>query len=689
MKINNIDIKDYNAELIDRVISTTRINSHTDWMDEAAEGIVLRQAYDWRTITLTFVVKENHDEDNAYRRVSALTEALKDCTIRFDDINLDFRCVLDGTTQPERLQNGVFRVVFSLKNDWGRGDKITKEWIIDHAAGKMIKVNFVRNWVTTMEGYTACFNENEQQEQLGSEEIYVDLSLVEQLAERNTSWSGFFLELGIPVNKYKQPNELNGFLDIDTAYSAEGAKHVLDNRNTFTIYYNRYHKDGYPDFPGPKTYPSLVWQTGNQNNYYFSCGVGTGWNVQDISVVVTGRWYQASAANLGSMFGAYSDNYGLTLKGSTAYYDMMGKSYAHTVINEEGSSTGNGIAIGTLEDLASLPLREYAIKSSKEGASPVAGYVDCIFNGVTLTRYDCANAVLTQDITIGIGHSSHEAVTKPAINCDIARARIYYKGQLVRDLLPIDGNLKNCFINTWDTGFYDIISMTYVPWCKWGGEDLEFDADAYLHIPGTPDQPLPPPAPDTYLVTVVNGTGSGNYEKGAIVTISANEPADSTLEFNKWVINTGTITLTQPDTALVNTFAMPEEEVTITATYKEKEPDITPAWHYYSNLADVESETKFTVGQNSPGWNGTVRAGLDFYAVFSVPGAASDVYGMTLYPSGTSSKTLRSMGSGVTSNDRYYVRVKVNGSIGNWNAYIKIGYDGKEVTQNFYVNSLF
>lgn len=687
MTINNIDIEKYQAELIDRVISTTHISSYTDWMDEAAEGILLRQAYDWRVIKLTFLIKNRNSEDGAYRKISALTEALKNCDIRFDDINLDFRCVLDGTVQPERLQNGTFKVTYVLKNDWGRGDKITQEWTIEAATGKMIKVNYVRNWTPTMEGYTTCFSNDEVQEQLGSDEIYVDMSLVEQLAEENTSWSEFFLALGIPVNKYKQANELNGFLDIDVTYSAEAAQQVLNDRDTFTIYYNRFHKDGYADFPGPKTYPSLVWQTGNQNNYYFSCGVGTGWNVQDISVVVTGRWYQASAANLGSMFGAYSDSYGLTLKGSTAYYDMMGKSYAQEVINEEGGSTGNGIAIGTLEDLASLPLREYAIKSSNEGASPVVGYVDLVFNGVTLTRYDCANVVLTQDITIGIGHSSHEAVTKPAINCDIARVRIYHNGELVRDLLPIDGNLKNCFINTWDTGFYDIISMEYVPWSRFGGEDLDYDPDDYLRIPGTPDQPLPPPPPETYAATINNGTGSGNYEMGAVVTISANEPEDNTQEFDKWVINSGSITLSQADTALVNTFVMPAEEVVMTATYKAKVPDITPAIHCYSNLTDVESETVYTVGTNAKDWNNYITAGLSFYAVFSIPDA--NITNFSLSPAGTASKTLRSLGTGRTSNGRYYVQVQPNGSVGKWNGSITMTYEGNNITQSFYVNSLF
>lgn len=452
-------------------------------MDEAADGIVLRQTYDWRNISLTFVVKEAKDEDAAYRKISSLTQALKNCTIRFDDIDLDFYCILDGSTQPERLQNGTFKVVFNLKNDWGRGDKVAKEWDIIPVNGKMIKINYKRNWAT-MEGYSVCFDANEVEESLGSADIYIDLNRVEAIAQNNTNWTDFFLDLGVAINKYKETNEQNGVLDIDEVYSVDAAKQVLQNRNQFSVTYNRFHKDGYADFPGPKTFPSLVWNTKSSNTFYFNTDVGAGWNAQDITVSVIGRWYRAQSGNSGGMFGAKTDNYGLTLVGTTAYYDAMGiGSYGQTVIGSS-SSSGGGFVIETVDDLASLPLREYAIKSAKYSDNPAAGYADFVFDGKTLTRGGTANKELTQNITIGLATCAHQSTMKCAINCDIARVRIYHNGELVRDFIPIDGSLKNGFVNNYDTGFYDVITMTYIPWSLYGNDNIKGPApNGYMPIP--------------------------------------------------------------------------------------------------------------------------------------------------------------------------------------------------------------
>ena len=41
MKINNIDISNYSAELINRQVATAYFDSITDWIDEACEGVLL------------------------------------------------------------------------------------------------------------------------------------------------------------------------------------------------------------------------------------------------------------------------------------------------------------------------------------------------------------------------------------------------------------------------------------------------------------------------------------------------------------------------------------------------------------------------------------------------------------------------------------------------------------------------
>lgn len=404
MLVNNVDITAYKAELLDRAISTTVVHSITDWMDEATEGSLLRQSYDWRNIKLTFLIREV-DEDKAYKRISALTDALKKCTLRFDDIELDFPCVLDGSTVPDRLQNGVFKLVVNLKNDWALGEVKSFEYNVAAANAKQIHVTFIRNWTPVMESYAVCFDENEKNEQLGTEDFYIDLSLVEELANANTSWAEFFLALGIPVNKYKRVFDLNGFLDITDEYSPAKAKEILNERDSFIVYYNRFHLDGYEDLPGPKNYPSLAWHAPKTNNYYFDTGIGKGWDIQDITVTAIGRWFDITGG--GCMFGTKNQSFSLSKSAENAYY-AVGKDnpYFQAVFNVESAGQGgSGVIIGTLEDIANVPLREYAIKSSNEGASPVKGFADLVFNGITLTRVESGSVVLTNNLCIGMGLS--------------------------------------------------------------------------------------------------------------------------------------------------------------------------------------------------------------------------------------------------------------------------------------------
>lgn len=685
MLVNNVDITAYKAELLDRAISTTVVHSITDWMDEATEGSLLRQAYDWRNIKLTFLIREI-DEDKAYKRISALTEALKNCVLRFDDIELDFPCVLDGTTVPERLQNAVFKVIFNLKNDWGIGELQSLTFHVATANAKRIHIDFIRNWTPTMESYTSCFDEDEIYQVLGSEDFYIDMALVQELAERNTSWSEFFLELGVPVNKYKQVNDLNGFLNIDEAYLPATAVALFEDRDTFIVYYNRFHKDGYPDFPDGKTYPSLVWQARNNNNYFFNTGIGQGWNIQDITVSITGRYFEARVKSNGGMFGAGDEPYGLIQQEQKAYFSVgTSNPYAHKVIEGEQIGQSENLIIGTLEDISDVPLREYAIKSSNDGGAPINGYADFIFNGMTLTRYTCENYELEENITIGLARNSGDAKTEPAENCDIARVRIYYQGELMQDLIPIDRSLKNCFINDYDVGFYDVKNMRYVGWTQYGsGNKGRTPSGLLMPIPGMPDVPTPPPSPTTYSATITSGTGSGNYEKGALVNIVANPPDDNRHEFDKWVITSDNVELTKAETESPNSFIMPEANVVIQATYKEAVPEVEPRWLIYTDLYKLQQEDKWTVGQYADSWDDEPTAGFEFVVAFSVPGVTNVSY----YPGGTSGKTLKQISTGYH-DGRFYTVLKSNSNVAYSGYDITGYYNGEEYVQQFSTKSLF
>lgn len=74
-------------------------------------------------------------------------------------------------------------------------------------------------------------------------------------------------------------------------------------------------------------------------------------------------------------------------------------------------------------------------------------------------------------------------------------------------------------------------------------------------------------APPTYALTVNSGTGDGNYEENAQVTITADD-APAGQEFDGWDINSGSPTIADVN-ASSTTLTMPAGEVSVTATYKD------------------------------------------------------------------------------------------------------------------------
>ena len=85
--------------------------------------------------------------------------------------------------------------------------------------------------------------------------------------------------------------------------------------------------------------------------------------------------------------------------------------------------------------------------------------------------------------------------------------------------------------------------------------------------PGPGPGPGPDPVVTKYHVTVESGTGSGDYEPGATVRISAYDAPEGK-EFDSW---TGNVSFADAS-AITTSFIMPDEDVTVTAVYKDEEP---------------------------------------------------------------------------------------------------------------------
>ncbi len=75
-----------------------------------------------------------------------------------------------------------------------------------------------------------------------------------------------------------------------------------------------------------------------------------------------------------------------------------------------------------------------------------------------------------------------------------------------------------------------------------------------------------------YKVTVNYGSGSGEYETGATVNITANAPESSSRVFSRWTTNNSGLGFVNAN-AVTTSFVMPAADVTVTANYKTRSSD--------------------------------------------------------------------------------------------------------------------
>lgn len=626
VKINSDETTNdtYGFLLLDRTIDPPAVQTMTEWMDGALEGTILRQSYDYRSLKLTFLSKENNIEQDVTQRISYLVSNLKECRLVFSDISdFTFHCYLDSVTEPQRVAQHRYKIECTLKFDWieysgDQGQPITITPTKVNA--QKINLTYINNWSTTISSYQDCFDDDEIYQTIAKESMYIDRQKIAAQANAAESWDEFFLGMGIPLNKYKPntDNTLNGFIYMPDEFSAQAAQTIFNKQSDFKIYYNRFQKDGFADLPTNTVYPSIVWTTGEDNRYYFNLGVGQGWDIRDITLYVWGRYfYPITSTGNGSMFGSGGTGYftlGMQSPNAVVQADTVSTQRLFEVYKT--SSSGGPINIQTLESISATPLRQYGYKSSQDGPAAIPGFCDVLYNGLTLDRIPIDSVILDGNLYLMNGKQGTGKY------CEITRVQVYYKGELVKDLIPIASNIKNGFVNNYDTGLYDVVEMTFIPWSNTSGSTGQ-QPQSIMPLPNGMPGPTPPAPPaEKYSVTVVSGTGSGEYEEGALVMIDANEPAQG-FKFDRWEATEGSPNILNPEFDSTS-FLMPAEDVTVEAKYSEVavEPEIL----YYESKYDIDDET--TMGQNAKAWSTTGSDGEGplgyggMTAVYSIPNVA-------------------------------------------------------------------
>lgn len=506
MTINEKNLSIFKAELIQRIISTEQKESITGWYDAALDGVLLAQLRGFRNIELVFYLNAE-SEDEAYKLTSQLVEEIKVSTIIFDDIDLSFVCYLDGSTAPERVDNGKFKITVNLKNSLAKGQSKTVSFDITTVTARKLTVNYYNNWKTTVSYYCNAFDDSDLVELVKSEVIYVS---TEQPTA--TSYNEYFGGLGVDFDKYHadymQPGRINLEGDYDSTVAA--------NLTSIDIYYDRIQTDGYDDIPSGKYYPSSAFSFNSSNTKYFEIPITTDTLVDDISVEVIGRWFDQSENNQLFAIDTSSestDNYGYQLSNGklTVGETVLGSGNNFTVY-ENSSTTGHDILIVTYEDISAVPMRKHSILSSNRGSSKQSGYYSVVFNGSTQGRLA---------IPAGIsGHKVDKIKVGIAKNFDFARCRVYVGDELVADMIPISSSVKNCFVNNFDDGLYDVNTFAFVPWTD-GSTTGKAPATPMVK-PGSSVGPAPAPVYPTdpsvlwlysSLDDVNNDDGTGNLAK--------------------------------------------------------------------------------------------------------------------------------------------------------------------------------
>lgn len=449
MKINKKDISIFSVELNDRKISTIPLTSNTEWGYSMVEGILVNQKQDFKTMELTFLVKGENEQD-ALKNIGLLTNELKKCEIQFDDIDYTFYCILNSKQYPTRYKNACFKLTYILKIQSIQGEYKHYSFEVGNKNITKLNLKYIDNLASIIGSYIDGYSESEYFKELATENVYIDNDAVAAAANNSDNWTTFFLSLGIDVNKHKPiaENTYNGVINIDEEYSSELAANIFNSRKTFSIYYNRFHKDGITDFPMDITFPSLTWDS--QEEYCIPFTVNEPANYANTSILLYGR-PTASKSGTNKLTGTRSGKrFEITLSESIDMKFSIGdNSRVYPIVDNKSSSSG-GVTITTISDVSGLPLKKYSIES---GSKDFKTYY--YVNGA------CASASSKYPVTT---LNSDWVIGEGCGNFEFSRIQIKVGDNIIHDFIPINGSLKNGFINNVDNGFYDIVSMKFYPW---------------------------------------------------------------------------------------------------------------------------------------------------------------------------------------------------------------------------------
>lgn len=447
MKINNILLSTFGATLIDRIIEPINITSELEWPLGATDGIIVQDKQEWKSIKLTLLV-EGITEDDAYKKISVLSNELKQSIIEFNDIELVFNCVLvESSTQ--RIGNGAFKVYYTLKNDTAETKTLqTVSVDITPVAAQKIVVKYYDNYVTNMGHYDMCWPQEEKCVLLGEQSYYIDKTSLNNKASGVSSWDALALALGINLNQFKPAanNTYNGRWNNTVTYSASAAVAYFNTSSEISVLYDRFHKDGISDFPASNFPEEIMFSSGlvSGEAYYF--------------IINIPQEYQNAAKLSYRLFAAPSADY----SSGTNTVPLGGNfSLSHTNNDGYSGTTPFGYTVKKPfdddETFAIPVIKEYSI--TLDNFSNHTGYFTTVYNSKVVNRYYGVsdNDTISTLVIFSNGTGAYGKVL-------FSKIEIYYDNELIASYIPIgeDTHIPNGFYNDYGYGLYDTVSMKWL-----------------------------------------------------------------------------------------------------------------------------------------------------------------------------------------------------------------------------------
>ena len=103
MLINNTDIKTkYNMVLNEKKISPSKASLNLNWLKGSLTPILLYKETKFCDIECKFTI-EAETEDEFELKFSELNRDIIECILKFDDINMFYKCYIEDAKEPERI----------------------------------------------------------------------------------------------------------------------------------------------------------------------------------------------------------------------------------------------------------------------------------------------------------------------------------------------------------------------------------------------------------------------------------------------------------------------------------------------------------------------------------------------------------------------------------------------------------